>query len=89
LHCAFHGFHEDSTFFTTLLQDGKSLRKLQPKELTLCELQRSSLPLCFIRLFSDYLTGLMQVCYLLETDTHATGKFFAERREIDWVDAAF
>lgn len=32
---------------------------------------------------------ISQVCYLLETDTSATGKFFAERHEIDWVDAAF
>lgn len=33
--------------------------------------------------------GADTVCYLLETDTSATGKFFAERHEIDWVDAAF
>ncbi len=35
------------------------------------------------------LTRVLQACHLLETDADVTAKFFAERREIDWVDATF
>jgi NAD(P)-dependent dehydrogenase (short-subunit alcohol dehydrogenase family) len=81
---SYHIAQYDSTAANDAVQAGSGRQRLPQKEPT-----RLASALFLHEIRCHRVLSLRQVCFLLESNTTSTGKFFAERAEISWTDASF